>query len=86
MTEHAPVELTIDLQAIADNYRMLAAKVSPAECGAAVKADAYGLGMERVAPALAKAGCRTFFVATLDEGIALRKLLPDLRIFVLNGL
>ena len=86
MNEHAPVELTIDLQAIAENYRMLAAKVTPAECGAAVKADAYGLGMDRVAPALAKAGCRTFFVATLDEGIALRALLPDLRIFVLNGL
>ena len=86
MNEHAPVELTIDLQAIAENYRMLTAKVSPAECGAAVKADAYGLGMERVAPALLKAGCRTFFVATLDEGIALRALLPDSRIFVLNGL
>ena len=86
MNEHAPVELTIDLQAIADNYRQLAAKVSPAECGAAVKADAYGLGMDLIAPALAKAGCRTFFVATLDEGIALRALLPDLRIFVLNGL
>jgi alanine racemase len=86
LNEHAPVELTIDLQAIAENYRLLAAKVSPAECGAAAKADAYGLGMERVAPALAKAGCRTFFVATLDEGIALRALLPDLRIFVLNGL
>ncbi len=86
MNEHAAVELTIDLQAIAENYRLLAAKASPAECGAAVKADAYGLGMDRVAPALAKAGCRTFFVATLDEGIALRKLLPDLRIFVLNGL
>lgn len=86
MNENAPVELTIDLQAIAENYRMLAAKVTPAECGAAVKADAYGLGMDRVAPALAKAGCRTFFVATLDEGIALRALLPDLRIFVLNGL
>jgi alanine racemase len=86
LNENAPVELTIDLQAIAENYRMLAAKVTPAECGAAVKADAYGLGMDRVAPALAKAGCRTFFVATLDEGIALRALLPDLRIFVLNGL
>jgi alanine racemase len=86
LNEHAPVELTIDLQAIAENYRMLTAKVSPAECGAAVKADAYGLGMERVAPALLKAGCRTFFVATLDEGIALRALLPDSRIFVLNGL
>jgi alanine racemase len=82
----APVELTIDLQAIADNYRQLAAKVKPAECAAAVKADAYGLGMAKVAPALAKAGCRTFFVATLDEGIALRKLAKGAAIYVLNGL
>jgi alanine racemase len=82
----APVELTIDLQAIADNYRLLAAKVKPAECAAAVKADAYGLGIARVVPALAKAGCRTFFVATLDEGIALRKLAKDAAIYVLNGL
>ena len=81
-----PVELTVDLQAIADNYRMLAAKVKPAECGAAVKADAYGLGVAKVAPALARAGCRTFFVATLDEGIALRQLLPAAAIYVLNGL
>jgi alanine racemase len=47
----AAVELIIDLQAIADNYRLLAAKVKPAECAAAVKADAYGLGMAKVAGA-----------------------------------
>lgn len=86
MSSPPPTELQIDLQAIADNYRLLAAKVKPAECGAAVKADAYGLGVAKVAPALARAGCRTFFVATLDEGIALRTLLPDAAIHVLNGL
>ena len=78
--------LTIDLAAIAENYRMLAAKVAPAECAGVVKADAYGLGAAQVAPALQRAGCRTFFVATLAEGLALRGLLPDATIYVLNGL
>src|SRR5215813_13570152 len=78
--------LTIDLAAIAENYRMLAAKVAPAECAGVVKADAYGLGAAKVAPALQRAGCRAFFVATLAEGRALRGLLPDGTIYVLNGL
>ena len=77
--------LTIDLSAVADNYRRLAERVWPAGCAAVVKADAYGLGMARVAPALAAAGCADFFVAHLDEGIALRALLPDAAIYVLNG-
>ena len=68
--------LTIDLGAIVDNWRLLAARARPAEAAAAVKADAYGLGMARVAPALAAAGARTFFVATAAEGKALRALLP----------
>jgi len=50
-----------------------------------VKADGYGLGAEFVAPALAAAGCDTFFVARLEEGIALRNVLKDARIFVLDG-
>ncbi len=51
-----------------------------------VKANAYGLGAEAVARALAAAGCRMFFVATLDEGIALRGALGDgAEIAVLNG-
>jgi alanine racemase len=50
-----------------------------------VKADCYGLGAERIAPALAAAGCRTFIVATLDEGIALRRVLASEVILVLNG-
>jgi alanine racemase len=77
--------LTIDLGAIVENYRRLCVRVAPAETGAAVKADAYGLGAERVAPALAAAGCRTFFVAHLDEGIALRRVLPETSIAVLHG-
>ncbi len=78
--------LTVDQSAIADNYRQLARRVAPAECAAVVKADAYGLGAALVAPALAAAGARTFFVATLDEALALAPLLPGVRIAVLNGL
>jgi alanine racemase len=78
--------LAIDLAAIVANYGLLAAKAAPAECAGVVKADAYGLGVARVAPALWQAGCRIFFVATLAEGAALRSLLPDAVIYVLAGL
>jgi alanine racemase len=67
--------LTIDLGAIVANWRLLAERAAPAACGAVVKADAYGLGAAEVVPALAGAGCRTFFVATLDEGLAVRQAL-----------
>ena len=70
--------LEIDLGAIVANWRLLAEHGEPARCAAVVKADAYGLGRRQVAPALAAAGCRLFFVATLDEGIALaRSALPE---------
>ena len=78
--------LTIDRDAVAANYRALRALASPAECGAVVKADAYGLGMVELAPTLWNAGCRTFFVATPDEGEALRAALPEATIYVLSGL
>ncbi len=81
----AAAVLTIDLAAVAANYRLLAARVAPAECAAVVKADAYGLGVARVAPALAAAGARRFFVAHLSEAITLRAVLPDAAIGVLNG-
>jgi alanine racemase len=82
----APSVLEIDLDAIAANWRQLAALAGgPLRCAAVVKADAYGLGAARVAPALAAAGCRLFFVATCDEGAALRRILPDAEIAVLNG-
>ncbi len=83
---HAGAILTIDLGAIAANYRLLREKAPGAECACVVKADAYGLGMDRVAPALAAAGCRTFFVAQTGEGIALRNRLPEAAVHVLNGL
>lgn len=78
--------ITVDLDAIADNWRALGALVTPAECGAVVKADAYGLGAIKVIPALVRAGCRTFFVATPDEAEAARRLAPDARLFALDGL
>ena len=79
--------LEIDLAAIEANWRRLAGRLKPgASCAAVVKADAYGLGVAEVGPLLAAAGCRLFFVATLDEGIALRRLLPNAEIAVLNGL
>ena len=78
--------LTIDLAVIAGNWRRLRDRVSPAECAAAIKANAYGLGMLPVSRALWDAGCRTFFVARAREGERLRGALPDAVIYVLDGL
>jgi alanine racemase len=86
-SQRAGAILEIDLDAIAENFTKLAERVgAKVRVGAVVKADAYGLGIEKVAPALARAGAKTFFVATLDEGLALRELLPRAQIAVLNGL
>src|SRR4051794_34154921 len=68
--------LTVDLDAIVANWRKLEKTAVPAECAGVVKADAYGCGLDPVARALAGAGCKTFFVATLDEARALRAILP----------
>lgn len=76
--------LTVDLGAVAANWRLLAAR--GADCAAVVKADAYGCGVARVGPALWAAGCRTFFVAHLSEGIAARAALPEAALYILNGL
>jgi len=78
--------LTIDLSAIVSNWRLLSSKVTPSECAAVVKADGYGCGIEPVSTALAKAGCKTFFVADLQEARRVRRALPDHTIYVLNGL
>ncbi|MGB8274390.1 MAG: alanine racemase [Alphaproteobacteria bacterium] len=77
--------LTIDLDAVAANFRLVAGKLSGARLGAVVKADAYSLGLEPIARTLAASGCADFFVADATEGMALRALLPADRIFVLNG-
>ena len=83
--------LTVDLNALATNWRTLQAAATRAGCaesGAVVKANAYGLGIEPVARTLASLGCRRFFVATLPEGEALRDILPDAtscEVHVLSG-
>lgn len=85
---HASAVLTIDLAAIGRNYRLLADRIGPnVTCAGVVKADAYGLGADRVAPELYRSGCRVFFVAHLDEALDLQPHLPDdVTIYVLNGL
>lgn len=78
--------LSIDVEALAANYRLLVARARPARVAGVVKANAYGLGIDVVAPVLWAEGCRVFFVALPQEGIALRKLLPEADIYVLAGL
>jgi alanine racemase len=78
--------LTVDLDAIRANYRLLCAQARGALVAGIMKADAYGLGMARIAPVLADEGCRVFFTAHLDEAIRLRPLVPaDRAIYVLHG-
>ncbi len=78
--------MEIDLGAIAANWKHLAGMVAPgAQAAAVVKADGYGLGAAPVARALRRVGCTRFFVATLDEGLALRSALAEPEILILNG-
>ncbi len=85
-TDHALTTLTVDLDAIKYNYNVLTEYSGEAECAAVVKANAYGLGIAPVSKALQQSGCRTFFVATLDEAIELRSVLGNTpRIYVFFG-
>src|SRR3954470_6882779 len=78
--------LTVDLDAIVANWRKLEKTGVPAECAGVVKANAYGCGAEQVARALSNAGCKTFFVATLDEAKVVRTAVPPAAaIYVLDG-
>ncbi|MFC1672896.1 alanine racemase [Pseudomonadota bacterium] len=99
MTETSPLNspearragaiLTIDLAALANNWRVYAdmARDNGAEAACVVKAQSYGLDAAHVAPALFRAGCKTFYVATIDEGIELRSILgSSVTIHVFNGL
>ena len=78
--------LTIDLAAIAANWRALRARAAPAQCAAVIKADGYGCGIEQVAATLAQAGCETFFVASLAEARRARAAASGATVYVLNGL
>lgn len=77
--------VVVDLDAVARNYARVREAAGTAECGAVVKADAYGLGAEAVGRRLWREGCRRFFVATASEGFALRRSLPDAAIYVFEG-
>jgi len=78
--------LTINLSAIAANWELLGRQAMPSECSAVIKADGYGCGIEPVARALRRAGCRTFFVADISEARSVRTIAPDAALYVLNGL
>jgi alanine racemase len=77
--------LTIDLAAIAANWRTLARQARTAECAAVVKANGYGLGVEAVTTKLDGAGCKTFFVADLAEARRVRACARSAVIYVLGG-
>src|SRR5688572_15102563 len=86
ITSYADTALTISLSSLRHNWRLINDYATEAVCAAVVKADAYGLGINQAAPALYEEGCRHFFVATLDEAIHLRSLLPEpTMIAVFNG-
>jgi len=84
--QRAGAVLTIDLAALQSNYRTLRERAGDAECAAVVKADAYGIGIEPAVKALMAAGCRTFFVALLDEAARVRACSSDVTVYVLGGL
>jgi alanine racemase len=81
----AGATLTIDLAAIQANWRLLGQTALPVECAAVVKADGYGCGIEPVTNALVSAGCRTFFVADLEEARRVRAIAPEAVVYVLGG-
>ena len=78
--------LTVDLAALRANWARLNQASGRAECAGVIKADAYGLGLAPIAKALTSEGCKTFFVATVDEGRAAREVQPGATIYVLDGL
>lgn len=78
-------ELRIDLAAVAANYRLLSRIAAGAETAAMLKANAYGIGLTHAARTLEAAGCKTFFTATVDEGVAARAALPGRDIYILSG-
>jgi alanine racemase len=83
---HKTMALIVDLEAIIHNYRLTKTFIGErCDIAGVIKADAYGAGMKPIAQALWRQGCRSFFVAFLDEGIELRKSLPQAFIYVLSG-
>ena len=86
IAELTGAQIVVDLKILVSNWKFLQTQFSGKFCGAAVKANAYGIGIEPVVFALYSAGCRYFFVALPEEGEIVRKHAPDAHIIVLNGL
>jgi alanine racemase len=84
-SSNAGAILTIDLGALKKNYTTLAGNLASGKIACVVKANAYGLGVKEAAPVFSQAGCTTFFVATLEEGIELRQALPAVTIYIFHG-
>lgn len=82
-----PAELRIDVSAIGANFHRLRSLVgSNTEIAAVVKSDAYGLGIDLIAPTLVAAGCKSIFVADLREAVQVRRALANLaHIYILSG-
>lgn len=81
----APLRLRLDGDALSANWRWLATTSGPAACGAAVKADGYGLGALAVVQRLSQAGCRDFFVANWAEVAGISPIVPGVGVSVLHG-
>ena len=77
--------LTLNLAALALNWCAVASRAAPAETAAVIKADGYGTGLAPAVRALLAAGCKTFFVARAEEGVAAREIAPEAIIYVLDG-
>lgn len=82
---HRPLRLILDGDALVSNWRWLRDRGGGAACGAAVKADGYGLGARGVVERLAAGGCRDFFVSTYAEAEALVAWDEALGLSVLHG-
>ena len=78
-------QLTVRLGALAANYREIKRRAGSALVAPVVKADAYRVGMAPVVKALAAERVSSFFVARVEEGVALRKIAPSARIFIFDG-
>ena len=77
--------LFINLDSIRENYNLLKKISNTSEVAVAVKANAYGLGLQRICKTLVSQGCKTFFVANAEEGLEIIKIKKTLNVYVLNG-
>ncbi len=86
ITDLTGAEIIVDLKILVSNWKYLQTQFSGQYCGAAVKANAYGIGIKPVVSSLYSAGCQYFFVALPEEGEVVRMYAPDAKIIILNGL